>query len=363
MYLKDTPTMFLMLYLCWFRCVDHPLRQELVGYQKRVLDRLRRMVEKHAGEVASITVPLPPHMRARLATMGVDTGQDRGAADTDKGDTGGTDCGVGTLSESVGTAIDDDDVVVAKGKRNVSEDKVVDKCEKPESETNKIDTSHEIDTSDSASDLSQICDTKDTVPDIADTTASIKRDICSAIDAGNREQSRLRQQTEAARQLVKQVTTDYDRYNQENMDDLFDSDTEEQGTDVGEETETGGSTGVQRRNISSSSEQCQPLDTREDCLSGETAETNEESVNVPTKTRSEDTTAERAGSSVPDVERKISKLRDEAYNRHLKDITEDIITYLERIQVWQSLYSIYWEIISFYTKFHGLMMMVMFVDT
>lgn len=147
--------------------------------------------------------------------------------------------------------------------------------------------------------------------DLREVTIELKDDIEKALDDGEKLEKKLDKQDKSVKSICRQVTENYGRYSPENMDDLFDSSGESDSeVAVGEpESQT-------KRTEDKTPEKVQ--------------NENENKQDITT------TDKYRIVTNNPDFENldsKIAELKNEAYHRHLKGITEDILTCIEKLKV------------------------------
>lgn len=146
---------------------------------------------------------------------------------------------------------------------------------------------------------------------LAGVTEEIKGDIEKALDNGERLEKMISKQDKSIKSMCRQVTEDYELYSLENMDDLFDGSGESDTENAGNEPDSQS----QKTEDEKSDNEPNEIETDQDLSSKDKY---------------------RSLLSNPDfenLESKIAELKNEAYHRHLKGITEDILTCIEKLKV------------------------------
>lgn len=146
----------------------------------------------------------------------------------------------------------------------------------------------------------------------------IKDDISIAVDKGKKIQAKLTEEHKKMSRILSQVSKDYEKYNQENMDDLFDDEEEDY-----EDDETEGA----KNTCEDGEEKTFP----QDHLLQSVQSFNPESTISPSS----------SGASVEDFpplpdcisNSELKALSKEAYRRHLKNISSDVHMYMEKMLV------------------------------
>ena len=193
---------------------------------------------------------------------------------------------------------------------------------------------------------------------LTDTTKSIKYDLETAIVKGQHLKDKLERENAILMSHARVSSIDIEKYNEENMDDLFDSDDENEDDDSAFGSSFYSSISGSWRTNSQISDNSRKKtlstqiskissDAQSDVgISLESKETDTEEV-AKTCSKSEtdssgnctkDENENKRNSltknvSFQNLESAIKQLRNEAYHRHLKQITEDILTSIEKIQV------------------------------
>lgn len=157
--------------------------------------------------------------------------------------------------------------------------------------------------------------------DMSEVTADIKNEITRALIDGEKVKKRLNTENKIIKSLCKQASEEYELYNQENMDDLFESsddDVEIKDTDVKDSTEIGQDDGA-----------IKPINNSDNAKDDVSDETVDESTIVD---KGKNVVYAR-NPSFEHLEGRTAKLKNEAYHRHLKGIAEDILNSIEKVQV------------------------------
>lgn len=149
--------------------------------------------------------------------------------------------------------------------------------------------------------------------------AESRETVSQAMSRGERLQSQLRSQQERAARVLRQITQDYETYNAENMDDLFDDDEEEnanvdQHQDQPSDSQPQHSTGSLLSSVSVSSQSsCGEADSGSGSISS--------TQDFP---------------SLPPVDEgrsEMERMSKEAYQRHVKNISDDVHLYMEKLLI------------------------------
>ena len=198
-----------------------------------------------------------------------------------------------------------------------------------------------------------------TEQNLSDTTKSIKRDLETAMVKGQQLKDKLERENKILMSHGRISSIDIEKYNEENMDDLFDTDEEDDDADdsafgssfysstsgswrtnsQASETNSRKTLSTQISKISSDAQSDVgiSLDINEtDNETVEKAGNNSESEIAGNCTKDENENKRNSltkNVSFQNLESAIKQLRNDAYHRHLKNITEDILTSIEKIQV------------------------------
>ena len=212
-----------------------------------------------------------------------------------------------------------------------------------------VDTSERTEDKDADLDKTDSC--VSSAQDLANVTDDIKQDLKAAMVKSQKLRDSLEMENRKLKSMSRQVTLEYEKYNAENMDDLFDDEEDENeidsalensvystisGTsyqsgksDINEKVSNKNDILNDKQEIESSN-----LDSNESDSSID-VNANDESVLNNTHFKEESSNKEGFPNnlSFQSLESSIKQLRNEAYYRHLKNITEDILTSIEKIQV------------------------------
>ena len=134
---------------------------------------------------------------------------------------------------------------------------------------------------------------------IEEVCDSVRENIETALEKGEKTRQKLEHDNEKIKLLAHQISTEYEKYSVENMDDLFD-DAEDEDDSLS-------------ANVN---------DLKWDSPDGTQGSTGLKGVEPPLSPKIKKFT-ENFG--------KVEKLKNDAYHRHLKGISEDVQTYLEKL--------------------------------
>lgn len=248
-------------------------------------------------------------------------------------------------------------------KSGVIQNSDTDNCNKDESGDKIIAASNEIvENSKSGKDDTDVSIDSSSEQDIGSVTESIKQDLEIATVKGQQLQNKLEAENKNLKSAVRALSLEYEKYNVENMDDLFDDDMEEDddgdsafgssfySTISGTWSSSGKSEDLPEKSKKATNTyqpKTESCDTESDA--GIKLESDESDTTVqdtgdndselkPCDISSKDENANQRDSltknvSFQNLDGVIKQLRNEAYHRHLKHITEDILTSIEKIQV------------------------------
>ena len=275
-------------------CDSHPLTEQIKLYQNKVLDKVLALVDKKKDAIKQIKVPLDIKLLKGLkkftSSIGLDANCKDLSIDSGTCSQGGNE---DSLSEENEQAIGEK----TSGSKQDSEENVDDrKCENLDENDTKA-TRYVEDVEENNENEPVKCEEKN----IETVTVEVKDDIESALLKSKKVIKQLNRENKASKMICRQVTQDYEKYNQENMDELFDeSEDEEENT-------------------------CVEKDGDDSVINGKQSVTDE----------AEEELQSIVGSlkKFTDSEALVAQLKNEAYLRHLTGITEDIITSIEKIQV------------------------------
>ena len=198
-----------------------------------------------------------------------------------------------------------------------------------------------------------------TEQNLSDTTKSIKRDLETAMVKGQQLKDKLERENKILMSHGRISSIDIEKYNEENMDDLFDTDDEDDDADDSafgssfysstsgswrtnsqvSETNSRKTLSTQISKISSDAQSDVGISLDINETDNETVEktsNNSESEIAGNCTKDENENKRNSltkNVSFQNLESAIKQLRNDAYHRHLKNITEDILTSIEKIQV------------------------------
>lgn len=266
-----------------FSCDAHPLSEELQHHQRNLLDQISHLVEGKVDTIENITVPIPKHIleQSDVKNFKLKSGM------------------ILSKSESSIHTIEDDSTYGSLVRSHVTVDESSVTHEEIEStESKDIDNDNNVEVKSGGS-ITSIEDRLN-AKDVAEISSEIKADIEQSIIEGNGLKLRLEKENKSLISLSKQTTEEYEKYNQENMDDLFEDDFDVDDTD--DDTSDG--------------QRDKPI-----------AETEDQT------TEPETSKVSKKNAGFEKLENRISLLRNDAYHRHLKGITDDILTSIERVQV------------------------------
>ena len=206
-------------------------------------------------------------------------------------------------------------------------------------------------TEDKDADLDKTDSCVSSAQDLANVTDDIKQDLKAAMVKSQKLRDSLEMENRKLKSMSRQVTLEYEKYNAENMDDLFDDEENEDEMDSSLESSvysTISGTSYQRgksdinEEVSNKNDilnykqeiESSNLDSNESDSSID-VNANDEPVLNNTHFKEESSNKEcfPDNLSFQSLESSIKQLRNEAYYRHLKNITEDILTSIEKIQV------------------------------
>ncbi|XP_067651929.1 VPS9 domain-containing protein 1-like isoform X1 [Haliotis asinina] len=338
------------------RCSDHPLTQLLKTYQFKIYERLYPIVSSKMMKLKDITVPLPVYLypvdeipdagsskeqTSHTGDPGSVTEQPGSAHKYHSDDFDKSNSGENLVPKSIDSSQEgiDEDVKdkqdVAKGDTYVSQ--FENNNTVPQSE---MKSSHEhSDESEVAKILSEVgLENKDdeisdgneenSVKEMDNIYEKSKEDIKNAISKGNQLEKQLTLENEKAKRILQRVS-EYEKYNEENMDDLFD---DEGDDDVIEDDPP-------ETNIS-----CDPQISSQSIQDNGSPESMDSrfSKGIP-KSLSMDSGSSlqtpgdsslKSSQSVDSLSNpEMTKLAEEAYKRHLSGISQDVHNFMEKLLV------------------------------
>ena len=225
------------------------------------------------------------------------------------------------------------------------------KCNEDFADKKKSDVDTLERTEDKGADLDKTDSCVSSVQDLANVTDDIKQDLKAAMVKSQKLRDSLEMENRKLKSMSRQVTLEYEKYNAENMDDLFDDEEDEDEIDSALESSVystisgtsyqSGKSGINEK-VSNKNDilndkqeiESSNLDSNE---SDSSIDVNANDESVLNNTHSKEESSNKEGFpnnlSFQSLESSIKQLRNEAYYRHLKNITEDILTSIEKIQV------------------------------
>lgn len=276
--------------------------------------------------LSEIKVPLSPS----LFPPGV-------AEHWDDGEGGGSDSDSGAEEEEITDVFSDDG-------QNVKEDE--DESLEVKDGRSKTEKDKEANVKVTEKNLDDICDEKDkeenvkvTEKDMDEICDEVKEDLKEAIVKGEVLKTKLKEENKKVSKILRKVSNDFEKYNLENMDDLFDDDDDEED-DVDDKWLPPPYSSIQTSDTKTSHQ------LKMDNSNSDQSETLTESCDTPKSSRPQNLSPNRRHSSnttnkliqrpkvehVHAMEEKLACMKNEAYHRHLKGISEDVQISLEKIQ-------------------------------
>ena len=165
------------------------------------------------------------------------------------------------------------------------------------------------------------------------TTEDTKESLSRAMEKGEELQAELQAEQVKAARLLHQVTHDYESYNAENMDDLFDDDDDDDDDDGGGGDEE---TASHKKNKAQEDVECDlPESDQPTSLSAPShaSRTGPESLVSRSSSGGSVQDFPSLPSSVGEGQAEIERLSKEAYQRHVKNISADVHMYLEKLLI------------------------------
>lgn len=317
-----------MQYFLPFRCDAHPLTAQLQQYQRNILDKISHLVEGKLDRVENIKVPLSKSVyeqcnlkQYKSAFQKVTTGTRVSRSDLNLQTVEEDDSSYGSWNKSSDVFDQSSEKCDSflNSQDKSSNDRHVTKSEddRAVAETDSKDPN----TRDKNKNTKFVSANTGSVTDITDACKELKQDIGKAITEGNKIKSKLEFENQKLKALSRQATDEYEKYNQENMDDLFDEDDDDNEENNDDES-------VHDEISTVSDTMCD----RDDALNSESDKSNDKADN-DTVDKSEECSSLKKNPSFENLQDKIAQLKNEAYNRHLKGINEDILTSIEKVQV------------------------------
>ena len=281
---------------------------ELSQFQNKILDKLTHIVAEKERIVEQFKVPLEEEMYSRLKPFQTKSNTKRNQS----GKYSKKDQSKAKLQEDEDNKpMEESDILDKDRDRTDSVDTGIGSFKEEgakESETEKSDI-----TDDDSIEQSD----KDT--DVTEVTVEIKDDIKQAISDGVKLEKKINKQEKTVKAICRQATDDFELYSQENMDDLFES-SDDSDTEIPDEESESPKDEIVEENDNDKSETI------------ESEKDDESWRNTDSKGRHRCKTLSK-NPSFENLEVKIAELKNEAYHRHLKGITEDILTSIDKVKV------------------------------
>lgn len=252
-----------------------------------------------------------------------------------------------TQKEEISDSIQDSDVSGSTSKQDQGDStgNVTKECEDRIKDSDKNEDVEQGDNSDSEGDnkrnslIQEVCDIGEdgrenielgeymTNRDLEDVTCDVLRDLEVAMEKGEKVQRQLKKTTET--EFINQMSKDYDKYTEEDMDDLLDEIMEEDENNDSEsdlnQSDLKDEEAISDTNQSDKSlhiSQSKELKSAKNMKKSEKSDQSETKKNVTSKPKA-------PGSLV--LNNNVAELKTEAYNRHLKGISSDIHNYLDKL--------------------------------
>ncbi|XP_060074197.1 VPS9 domain-containing protein 1-like [Ylistrum balloti] len=322
----DDAKLMQQLILGILKCTDHPLTQQLKLYQYKLYEKIHPLVSKHIEYLSEIKVPLSVSLfPAGVAEMWEDSQGCEGNSDSD----------------SLGNEEDDEEQteVFEKDEHNVT---------MIENESADV-----MDGKSTVEDVKTSDEEKENLAmeNIEDVSANIKEDLEIALEKGEKLTKQLKRENQQTNKIIRQVSNEIEKYSLENMDDLFDDDDEEEENDSEIENDNSNDKWVPAKRSShlddnkQNSEQLESDEKYHDSQSSNQSESNKKPCDSSISTAGSKVSSpgRRHSSSnklvhrphvehVQAMDKQLAKIKNEAYHRHLKGISQDVQIYLEKIQ-------------------------------
>lgn len=297
------------------RCSAHPLTKELQKHLDIILDKITLVVDGKINQIEAIKVPLTKEIL------------DKSSFNLCKTIHLGYKSGIKfSQSESNLPTVKEDEATVLKYSHDTTDQS------KTMLESNAGDLTCSVtgaDTSSSKSDVSAVSEQlSDDRKLLSQVTEEIKSDLEKAMLEGNK----LALSLEKSRKF----NVDYETYNQENMDDLFDDVEDEDVDDIQEETKDSS----QIENEKELDKICHEQKMDSEGFDEESAKCDDKNQSKTDNIGADNSVLKgdkpkvlKKNPSFTDLETKIGELRNDDYYFHLKGIADDILTSIEKIHV------------------------------
>ncbi|KAK3610358.1 hypothetical protein CHS0354_008632 [Potamilus streckersoni] len=331
------------------RCEDHPLTQQLKIYQKKIFSKLLPIAE-HADAIKQVKVPLPDDIYVRIlkpeynqwkssaskestqkTTKYQSANSHKCMKHSDELSNQSSEVYDVSIEQPSCTQADESNIPTQTNLASNDQFDLVAKIQTKEM----MDIEVDIDNSSDGKNLDnnpsgavssvgdKVCGQKDEKKDYSEIYSEVQDDVEKAVYRGEMLSSKLEKENFDVKILVRQVTEEYEKYSMENMDDLFENDEDDDEylndnknkdtevyPDSWEKNEVSKSEVTERKALKTSN-------------NGMSDKLNSKPANIYSLNKN----------CYENLENKIKALINEAYHRHLKGITEDVLTYIEKLQV------------------------------
>ncbi|KAL5021212.1 hypothetical protein ScPMuIL_000367 [Solemya velum] len=330
-----------------FSQANHPLTLKLKQYQYKIYEKSYSLVSRKLDTLEKIRVPLPEqlHPFEKKGTSVSLTDSMRGD-ETESSFSSGIDSDLEIKNETTGASneekMKDEDIFYDNEDNSTkledepqndsssssdSEDKIVEECKELVKDFTQNNQPETVDRT------------------LENITYDTKADITKALEEGRTCQDKLTAQVTEANIISSKVADEYEKYSEENMDDLFEDD----DSDNSHQISTHDSLSYKYISKSCPSESKKILPDSKH-LNNTSSHSDYESDNIDqsfqsyssiTKSSEREHTSggksshgKKSISNYSDIDaKKLEALRNEAYHRHLKGVSEDVHMYMEKLQV------------------------------
>ncbi|KAL3860222.1 hypothetical protein ACJMK2_010377 [Sinanodonta woodiana] len=326
------------------RCEDHPLTQQLKIYQQKIFEKILPLAQ-HTDAIKQVKVPLPDdiymrilkpeykHLKSsarKVSTQKISKYQPAKSQKCMKGsdELSNQSSEVYDASREQPSCTHEDESKTPSQNDLASKDQFDHVTEISTKEMMDI----EVDVNNSSNGgifdnkptdavLSVgviVCGQKDENKDYSEIYSEVHDDVEKAVYRGEILSSKLEKENFDVKTLVRQITEEYEKYSMENMDDLFEND--------GEDDNQNKETEIYPYSWKKDEERKSKVMERKDLKTSDNDMSNEldpKSADI----------CHLKKNCYENLENEIEELINEAYHRHLKGITEDVLTYIEKLQV------------------------------
>ncbi|KAH3776659.1 VPS9 domain-containing protein 1-like [Dreissena polymorpha] len=281
-------------------CQSHPLTEELEKHQNRILDKLTPLVKNIDSDLNQIQRVLESDVSLDLLSL---------------------EAGLDSKHQLILEG-EQQDLISPSDQHNELENTANNKMEE--------DIKNAIKTHDVSSNAST------SGSNIVSCTLEMKSQIKKSLEQGEEVTAVFQKEDEMVKTITRNMASDYLRYSQENMDDLFDSDDDEAENDLPVADDVLSSSRVKNADIQQDDEHNV---TEEIELSSANRELIDDNDCQPDKGPENNNiehgieNISKKDTSYNEMEYKIFNLRTEAYHRHLSGITEEIMTSIDTLQL------------------------------